>query len=118
MTNPWLALCLVLVLILPAAAEDQKDKPEWTVKQLFEHYNQIPGDQTHGKRLTAEEAKKIHEDKAVKHTEETQVGPRDAGSVRFYYDTAKGQYWARRVNHHNPSDPDWTAGPFELPKKK
>ena len=32
-------------------------------------------------------------------------------------DTKKGHYWARRVNDRNPSDRDWTAGPFDLPKK-
>jgi hypothetical protein len=43
--------------------------------------------------------------------------PRDAGSLRFYYNSITRQYWMHRINLRNPSNPNWMAGPFELPKK-
>jgi hypothetical protein len=116
-----LVLCAVgAVLVIGAAAATPKEPPEWTAQQLWDHFSQVPGDQIQQKKLTAAEAKQVQQDQAVKKTEEfyPREEPRDAGSLRFYYDTAKGQYWMRRVNKRNPSEPDWMAGPFDLPKKK
>lgn len=113
------ATVLFLAAYCYTASPAQEKKTPPTAQEIWRHFSTLPGDQIFKKKLSKEEAKKVREDKAVHETEEffPKEEPRDAGSLRFYVDQAKGQYWSRRINMRNPSDPDWMAGPFVLPKK-
>src|SRR5262245_12296503 len=98
-----------LLLFVALVAAQEGEGPKWTSAELWGVFSKLPGDEIFKKKLTPNEARRVREAKGVQETEEffPKEEPRDAGSLRFYYDNAKGHYWSRRLNKRNPSDPDW-----------